>query len=136
MMTKKSIIIAGLVIIPFSVVAALALGLVYAGSTAVESEQGIVDKFSGAVIVDVRDEACYDDGHIPGAINIPLKELGYKLYTLDKTKDIIVYCTTGRKSNVARQILLNAGFKDVYTLEGGIEAWDNPIETSDGRVSI
>ena len=88
------------------------------------------------IIVDIRDDASYDEGHIPWAINIPLNELGYRVFSLDKTKDIIVYCYTGVTSEVACQILLNAGFKDVYNVIGGIKAWDYAIETSDGRINI
>jgi len=88
------------------------------------------------IIVDIRDDASYDEAHIPGAINIPLNELGYRVFSLDKTKDIIVYCFTGVTSQVACQILVNAGFKDVYNVIGGIKAWDYAIETSDGRVKI
>jgi rhodanese-related sulfurtransferase len=88
------------------------------------------------IIVDIRDDTSYDEAHIPGAINIPLNELGYRLFSLDKTKDIVVYCFTGVTSEVACRILLNAGFKDVYNMTGGIRAWYYPIETSDGRINI
>jgi len=88
------------------------------------------------IIVDIRDNASYAQGHIPGAINIPLNELGYRVFSLDKTKDIIVYCFTGVTSQVACQILVNAGVKDVYNVIGGIKAWNYAVETSDGRVNI
>jgi rhodanese-related sulfurtransferase len=88
------------------------------------------------IIVDIRDDVSYDEAHIPRAINIPLSELGYRLFSLDKTKDIIVYCFVGITSKVACQILVNAGFKDVYNVTGGVKAWDYAIETSDGRINI
>jgi len=109
----------------------------YDNITALELKQRVDDKSDNAfIILDIRDEAAYDQEHIPGAINIPLKELGYRLFSLDKTKDIIVYCDVGVRSKVACQILANAGFKDVYNLTGGMKAWNYAIETSDGKVSI
>jgi rhodanese-related sulfurtransferase len=163
MIKKKNIviiIIAVLVAVPFLPLLAVTGGLVYArivGTdktdnnfelllpnkdgfyeiTADQLEERIKNEAdNNYIIVDIRDDASYDQAHIPGAINIPLNELGYRLFSLDKTKDIIVYCFRGITSEVACKILVNAGFKDVYNLTGGIKAWDYPIETSDGRVNI
>ena len=109
----------------------------YDNITALELKQRMDDKSDDAfIILDIRDEATYKKGHIPGAINIPLKELGYRLFSLDKTKEIIVYCSVGVQSKLACHILANAGFKDVYNLTGGLKVWNYPTETSDGRVSI
>jgi len=109
----------------------------YDNITALELKHRVDDKSDNAfIILDIRDEAAYDQGHIPGTINIPLKELGYRLFSLDKTKDIIVYCDVGVRSKVACQILTSAGFKDVYNLIGGMKVWNYAIETSDGKVSI
>jgi len=162
MITKKNIIIiiTVLIAIPFLPLLAIAGGLVYAHIAGTErSDDGfalvlpnkagfyeitadqLADRIDDKpddnfIIVDIRDDASFDEGHIPGAINIPLNELGYRLFSLDKTKDIIVYCYTGVTSEVACQILVNAGFKDVVNQIGGIKAWDCAIETSDGRVNI
>ena len=112
-------------------------GVTYKDITAIQLAQRMDDDSdNGYVILDVRDEGVYDAGHIPTAINIPLEGLGYGMYSLDKTKDIIVYCQIGVRSRVACMILINGGFKDVYNLVGGLKTWDYPIETSDGRVSI
>jgi len=136
MTAKKSIILVTFVVIASSLVC-LAMARVYVeAEEVIDPNQDMLDMLENAVIVDLRDQASYDAGHIPGAINIPLNELGYKLYTLDSTKDIVVYCYTGQSCKIAVQVLKNAGFKDVYSLEGGIEAWEYPLETSDGRVSI
>jgi len=162
MITKKNIIIiiAVLIAIPFLPVLAVAWPLVYANITGTDkADDGFVFKppndagfyeitadqlrdriddesDDNFIIVDIRDDASFDEGHIPGAINIPLDELGYRVFSLDKTRDIIVYCFTGVTSQVACRILVNAGFKDVYNMTGGIKAWDYAIETSDGRVNI
>jgi len=153
MMTRKNIIIA------VSVALLIAGWFVYADTAAVDSDDNalvlmpneagyyditidelkarIDDKYDdNFIIVDIRDDVSFDAGHILGAINIPLNELGYRVFSLDKTKDIIVYCFTGVTSEVACQILVNAGFKDVYNVIGGIKAWDYAIETSDGRINI
>jgi len=94
------------------------------------------DGDTGYILIDVREPEEYKEGHIPGAIDMPLRELGYRLYTLDRTKDIIVYCNKGLQSKVACQVLANAGFKDVYNLTEGLKAWDYALETDYGGVSI
>jgi len=112
-------------------------GVTYKDITTVQLKQRMDDESdTNYVILDVREEGLYDAGHIPAAVNIPLKELGYRMYSLDKTKDIIVYCQTGTRCRVACMILINGGFKDVYNLVGGMQQWDYAIETGDGRVSI
>ena len=86
--------------------------------------------------MDVRQKTDYKEGHIEGAVNIPLKELGYRLFLLDRGKDIIVYCNIGLQSKVACQVLTNAGFKDVYNLTDGLKVWNYGLETDYRRVSI
>jgi len=142
MITKKNIIIiiAVLIAIPFLPLLAIAGGLVYAHIAGTDkADDGfalVLPNEAGfyEITADQLADRIYDESG--DAINIPLNELGYRLFSLDKTKDIIVYCFTGVTSEVACQILVNAGFKDVYDMRGGIKAWDYPIETSDGRVNI
>jgi rhodanese-related sulfurtransferase len=63
------------------------------------------------VIVDVRDESEYADGHIPGAINIPVEMFASKSSILDKNKRIIAYCNGGGRSNKAYRKLIKLGYK-------------------------
>ena len=91
---------------------------------------------NGYIILDIRPKTSYDLGHIPRAVNIPLDNLGYRYFELDKAKDIIIYCDLGIKSKIACQILINAGFKDVYNLTGGLQEWTYALETSNGSVNI
>ena len=137
MMRKKITSTVVLALAVFLSLPQAAWGLSYSDIAALELKQRVDDNSDeDFIILDIRDEASYDEGHIPGAINVPLNELGYRLFSLDKTKDIIVYCDAGIRSKIACRILTTAGFKDVYDLTGGIQAWDYAIETSDGRVSI
>ena len=63
------------------------------------------------VIVDVRDEQEYADGHIPGAVNIPVAVFASKSSILDKKKRIIIYCNGGERSNKAYRKLMKLGYK-------------------------
>jgi sulfur-carrier protein adenylyltransferase/sulfurtransferase len=74
-------------------------------------------------LVDVRQPAEYRQGHIPGAALIPLGELDWRLYELDRGKPVIVYCATGVRSRAAASVLMRAKFAEVYNLEGGMDAW-------------
>jgi rhodanese-related sulfurtransferase len=78
-----------------------------------------------AVIVDVREEDEWNEGHIAGAIHIPLKQLNTLLPTLQQYKDttIITQCKSGGRSAKAVEELKSAGFSKVYSMDGGIKAW-------------
>lgn len=68
-----------------------------------------------AQVLDVRtNKECEDFGCIQDSINIPLENLRLELSKLDKDKPLIICCGNGMRSGLARQILLNAGFKAVY----------------------
>ncbi|MBX6380865.1 MAG: rhodanese-like domain-containing protein [Thermoflavifilum aggregans] len=68
----------------------------------------------GAVILDVRTPQEFKSGHIPGAINIPVQQLQQQLHRLKKDKVIITCCASGARSAMARSILKQAGFAEVY----------------------
>lgn len=77
------------------------------------------------VILDVREPADFAAGHVRDAKNIPLKELSKRVGELDKfkSKSVIVVCNSGTQSSKATAQLTNAGFTDVFSLSGGLAAW-------------
>jgi rhodanese-related sulfurtransferase len=77
----------------------------------------------GAKLVDVRSAAEFGSGHIPGAVNVPVNELGAKLKSLGpKDKPVIVYCASGTRSAMARSVLKAQGFEKVFNL-GSMSRW-------------
>lgn len=77
------------------------------------------------VIVDVREADEFAAAHLRDARNIPLKELTNRIAELDKfkSKAVIVVCQSGVRSAKATTQLKNAGFNEVYSLNGGLQAW-------------
>ena len=70
-------------------------------------------------LLDVREEYEYQDGHIKGAVNLPLREILGKKDSLPKDKDIYVYCRSGHRSADAVNFLKSLGFEKVHNIEGG-----------------
>lgn len=79
---------------------------------------------SGAQLIDVRTEGEYENGTIPGAINIPVDELRARLKDIDKTSPVIVSCQVGLRGHVALRTLAQHGF-DVANLDGGYLTWSH-----------
>lgn len=75
----------------------------------------------GAVWLDVRFAAEYQHDGLPRALNVPLNELRAAMPLLDKSREYIVYCQTGRRSAAAAFLLSQRGFK-VAMLEGGLRS--------------
>mgnify|MGYP000880438281 FL=1 len=70
-------------------------------------------------LLDVREEYEYQEGHIKGAVNLPLREILEKKDSLPKDKDIYVYCRSGHRSADAVNFLKSLGFEKVHNIEGG-----------------
>ncbi len=79
----------------------------------------------GAVVVDVRDDKEYGEGHILNAINMPLGLFEQRVQELEsyKSDPIIVYCRTGQRSAKVGAVLRRQGFERLYKISGGILAW-------------
>ncbi len=79
-----------------------------------------------AVIVDVRPDAEFGQGHILNAVHIPEAKLSDQLGKLRKYKQrpIITTCRTGQLSMRASNVLRKNGFENVYNLAGGLAAWE------------
>ncbi|GER71271.1 rhodanese-like domain-containing protein [Weizmannia acidilactici] len=78
-------------------------------------------------IIDVRETDEVAEGKIPGAVNIPLGLLEFRLQDLDRSKNYIVVCHSGGRSYMACQFLESRGF-DVTNLSGGMMSWTGEIE--------
>ncbi|HCA56294.1 MAG TPA: hypothetical protein DEO95_12620 [Ruminococcaceae bacterium] len=84
---------------------------------------------SGYIILDVRTQQEYDEGHIPQAICIPNEIIGLRenIEELpDKSQMILVYCRSGRRSKEAAEKLASLGYTNVIEF-GGIITWTGPI---------
>ena len=79
-----------------------------------------------AIIVDVREDSEWNEQHIPGAIHIPLGQLNERIPELKQYKDstVITQCKRGGRSAKALDVLKTAGFSKVYSMDGGIIAWE------------
>jgi len=71
-------------------------------------------------LVDVRTPAEFEQSHLPGALLIPLSNLGMRMEQLNDDKPLILYCRSGNRSRLAARLLLAAGFKNVFNMDGGL----------------
>ena len=102
-------------------------GAVYVNITAEEAKE-IMDIEEGYIILDVRTQEEYDEGHIPGAIVISHEEIAEKAEKVltDRDQLILVYCRSGRRSKIAAEALVELGYTNIKEF-GGIIDW--PYET-------
>lgn len=106
------------------------------GSTYTQLSQdeaiSMMEESSDYVILDVRTQEEYDEGHIPDAICIPNETIGDQRPEELKNFDqmIFVYCRSGRRSKEAAQKLANLGYTNVYEF-GGINTWPGEIVTEE-----
>lgn len=102
-------------------------------TVSVEEAREMIEK-DEVFILDVRTPAEFNSSHIEGATLIPVTNSGgsnlssdqlleARINEVPRDKKILVYCRTGHRSTAASNILVAAGYSDVYNMEGGITAW-------------
>ena len=94
-----------------------------------EEAKEIMDTEEGYIILDVRTQEEYDEGHIPGAILIPDTEIEARAEEIltDKDQLILVYCRSGRRSKLAAEALVKLGYTNIREF-GGIIDWPYEVE--------
>ncbi len=96
------------------------------------SVNGVAEFEGSPVVVDIRDPQSYANGHIPHAMHLSNDNIGEFIEQTPKTQPVVVVCYHGNSSQQAADILAQQGFVDVYSMDGGFEAWHSqgqPVET-------
>lgn len=75
------------------------------------------------ILVDTRESADYDLEHIPQSINIPASLFHQKYSQLKPEQKIVLICYAGQISKMAGNFLIDKGFSEVFSVEGGMDAW-------------
>lgn len=93
----------------------------------------LIEKHRG-LLLDVRSPEEFADGHIEGAINIPVETIkdGQQLKSApDPDTPLLLYCRTGRRATIAGHYLVNAGYKHVINF-GGVSTWQYGLIQDNG----
>lgn len=82
-----------------------------------------LDQKKGIMLLDVRTDKEFEAGHIPGAVHVPLADIGDRVRKLKKDKELVVYCQSGSRSIWAIKRLMGMGYTNLLNLKGGYHAW-------------
>jgi rhodanese-related sulfurtransferase len=78
---------------------------------------------NGAFVLDVRTQEEWNEYHAPNTTLIPLDQLPSRLNEVPHDRQIVVVCRSGNRSEQGRDILLDAGFEQVTSMNGGLNEW-------------
>lgn len=115
----KSIWMMAAVLVLFVPLAASQDSATYVDQTP-EEVWGMIQR-PGSIVVDVS--PVWDQGHLPGAVGVPLAVLAETITEWDPVETFIVYCHTDAASMQGARTLVDAGFEHVYRMEGNFSAW-------------
>ncbi|MFC4103395.1 rhodanese-like domain-containing protein [Paenibacillus xanthanilyticus] len=106
----------------------------FAKSMTTAEAKAWLDKGGSLQIVDVRESAEWEIGHIEGSIPIPLGELSRRHAELEEGLATLVVCRSGNRSGLACELLESLGY-DVINMTGGLLAWPGDLTASSSRRS-
>ena len=98
-------------------------------SISVNELKNLNDNKKKFILLDVRTDAEVLQSKIPiDSMHIPMNEIPNRIIELNKNKNIIVYCKSGKRSQRVCDYLIQNNFKNIQNLDGGILAWANKID--------
>jgi rhodanese-related sulfurtransferase len=86
-------------------------------------EQFANNPTSDYVLIDVREVEEFEQGHIPGAVNIPLNSVPERMGEIAAEKPVVMVCARGGRSAMAAEFLAGHGYRDLYNLVDGTLGW-------------
>ena len=94
-----------------------------------EEAKAMMDSEEGYIILDVRTQEEYDQGHIPNAVLLPLDDIEGKAPVVlpDRDQLLLIYCRSGRRSKLAAETLVELGYTNIKEF-GGILDWPYEVE--------
>lgn len=95
------------------------------GDLSVEQARTLIEDTPSLIIVDVRTDKEFRESHVKDAINLCICDPNNLLDKLALNDEILIYCKSGVRSSEALRILEGEGYKKVYHMVGGIDAWKN-----------
>lgn len=104
----------------------VAVALACGPASPIVSQEELLERLesgSPPLLLDVRTPAEFASGHVPGALNVPHTELADRLAELEPDDEVVVYCESGRRAQVASSLLEARGFSAVRHLDGDMSAW-------------
>ena len=78
---------------------------------------------NSVLVLDVRDARSYQQGHVDGAVHVSQANISALIQVTARKTPILIYCHHGNASQEFGQMFSDFGFADVYSLDGGYEAW-------------
>lgn len=128
-LVQIGIVLAAVLVIWWLVFSTGKIGSGTPGNISVEEAYSMYQE--GAFFLDVRETSEWNEYHAPGTTHIPLDDLAARIHELPKDRPIVVVCRSGNRSKKGRDILLEAGFTQVTSMDGGLNEWRSlgyPIE--------
>jgi rhodanese-related sulfurtransferase len=83
----------------------------------------LIESRADLLLVDVRSPEEFQNGSLPGATLIPFWDFAKGRFDLPKDKPILLVCAVGGRSLACGQLLASKGYREVYNLKGGLDAW-------------
>ncbi|MFD2673389.1 rhodanese-like domain-containing protein [Marinicrinis sediminis] len=82
----------------------------------------------GHKLIDVREPHEFKEGHLPGAVNLPLSQFRSRLSEIPRDREVYLYCRSGMRSKQASKWLVRSGHRNVAHLSGGLLSWQGGLK--------